>query len=137
MYLLHIILLYLIIFRRAWLFQLDRLSRASKIWGREDARLRNFFENLHKICTFERKTGKTSFFLWFCTIWQNLTIFLFTDLFPWSIICLSFFTRPSCLLSRPICQHALVPFVGRLFDFVPSSCRAVSKYFSLRVFPRF
>ena len=34
-------------------------SRASKNWRREDARPRKYFENLHKICTFERETEKT------------------------------------------------------------------------------
>ena len=34
--------------------------RASKSWRRGDAHLRNFLENLCKICTFERKTDKTS-----------------------------------------------------------------------------
>ena len=46
--------------------------RTSKSWGREDAHLRNFFENQCKIWTFECETGKTStFFYDFGTIWQH------------------------------------------------------------------
>ena len=51
-------------------------GRASKSWGREEVRLRNFFDNLRKLCTFERKTGKTrTLFYDFGTIWQYSSTF--------------------------------------------------------------
>ena len=42
----------------------DGLLVEPELLKAEDARLRKYFENLGKICTFERETGKTSTFFY-------------------------------------------------------------------------
>ena len=47
--------------------------------------------------------------------------------FPWSPICPSFLTRPSCLLSRLIGMHALASSVGRILK-LPLSLLAFRQF---------
>ena len=49
------------------------LSRTYKSWGREDVSLRNFFENLRKICIFPHETGRKK--AQFDKIFQHFTCF--------------------------------------------------------------